>query len=146
MEVYFPADDGSFVSDKYERLARVVKEYDPWLELRYIPPAMRTRDDKKPYCVVDTRGGHAVLFASELDTPEQILARLFGADNAKGNVLDGLEAHNAAVEALRLREQMDEMEELAEQAYFMKQSPLHYVRFNGRMFDENRRVVGRARK
>lgn len=146
MEVYFPADDGTWISEKYERLAKVVQDYDPGLELRYIPPAVRTREDKKPYCVFDTRSGHAVLFASELDTPEQILAQLFGADNAKANVLDKIEAHNAAVEALETRQRIDQMEELAEQAYFMKQSPLHYLRFNGKMFDENRRVVGHARK
>lgn len=146
MEVFLPADDGSWVSEKYERLARVVQEYDPTLELRYIPPALRTRDDKKPYCVVDTRTNTAVLFASELDTPEQILARLFGSDNAKHNVLDRLEAEDAALKALQYREWMDKMEEAAEEAYSMKQSPLHYYQFNGKRFDENRRVIGRARK
>ena len=125
MDVFLPADDGTWVSEAYERLARVVKDYDSWLELRYIPPGRRTRDDKKPYCVVDTRDNSAVLYASELDTPEQILARLFGADNLKENVLDRIEAQENAVRLLQMKEWEDKMEEAAQEALAMKQSTYH---------------------
>ena len=141
MEVYFPADDGTWVSENYERLARVIQDYDPALELRYIPPAARTREDRNPYCVWDSRSGHAVLFASELDSPERILERLFTADSTRGNVLDRLEAHNAAIETLKHKKWLDELEEAAEEAYFMKQSHLHTVRMNGKKFDHNRREI-----
>jgi hypothetical protein len=105
-------DDGQWVNEHFHRLAEIVRDYDPYLELRWIPPGQRETDAEKknPYCIVDTRSGYIVMFASELDNPESILARLFSADNKHGSVLDRLDAENAAKEAFRLKEKMDEEE------------------------------------
>lgn len=138
---FIPTDDGRWVSEHYERLARVIQDYDPDLSLAWIPPDRRTREDKEPYAVIDTRTNTPVLYASELEQPEQILGRLFCADNKKGNVLDRIESQNAAVEAMNLKAWEDELEDMADKAFFMKQSPLHTLRFNGKKFDHNRRVI-----
>lgn len=105
-------ENGEWVSEHFQRLAEIVKDYDPYLELRWIPPGQRETDaDKKnPYCIIDTRSNYIVLFASERDTPESILARLFQSDNKHGSVLDRIDAENAAKEAFRLKEKMDEEE------------------------------------
>ncbi len=105
-------DDGQWVNEHFHRLAEIVKDYDPYLELRWIPPGQRETDAEKknPYCIIDTRSDYIVMFASELDTPESILARLFTADNKHGSVLDRLDAENAAKEAFQLKEKMDEEE------------------------------------
>lgn len=141
MAVFIPTDDGRWVNSDYERLARVIKDYDDSLELRWIPPDKRTREDKKPYIIVDTRTGTSVLHASELDTPEEILARLFTADNKNGDVLKKLEAHNASIEIMKQRRWLDEREEMADQAAFLISSPLNYMKFNGHKLDSDRRRV-----
>jgi len=129
MDVYIPTPDGQWVSEKFEQLAQTVQDYDHNLELRWIPPAHRTRDDKKPYVIWDNISNSPVLYASELDSPQDILANLFMADNVKGgNVLSRLDAHNAAAEALRLRAQLDEREAMKDKVAFLKGTPLHYIK------------------
>jgi hypothetical protein len=139
--VHIPTDDGQWVNADFERLARNIKEYDPALELRWIPPANRTREDKKPYVIVDTRNNTAVLHASELDTPPEILARLYLADSKNGSTLERIEAHNLAVKNLQMQEWLDVREEMRDQARFLMFTPLHYVRFNGKKLDDTRRPV-----
>ena len=112
MAINIVTENGEWVSEDFQRLAEIVKDYDEYLELRWIPPGQRETDaDKKnPYCIVDTRSNYIVMFASERDTPQSILARLWSADNGRGSVLDRVDAENAAAEAFRLKEQMDDIE------------------------------------
>ncbi len=110
--VYIPTDDGRWVNSDFERLARLVNEYDEHLEFRWIPPDKRTREDKKPYIIVDTRTEAAVLHASELDTPEDILTKLYLADDKFGNVLTRMEAHNLAVRIVENQKWLDEREDM----------------------------------
>lgn len=152
MDLYIPTDDGLWVSEKYERLAAVIKDYDPNLELRWIPSDKRTREDKEPYVVVymdPQRPGKTdvVFYASELDTPEDILTKLWLADDKRGNVQDRMEVRNNAAEALRLKKLDDEMAEATSQAEFMHRSPLNYLKWgkdeHGRpikMDDQRRRI------
>lgn len=139
--VFIPTDEGRWVNADFERLARNIKDYDSALELRWIPPDKRTREDKKPYCIVDTRTETVILHASELDTPAEILTRLYLADSDNGNVLDRIEAHNLAIQNLKLAEWLDEREEMMEQAKFLLFTPLHYVKFNGKKLNEHRKPV-----
>lgn len=139
--VFIPTDDGRWVNADFERLARNIQEYDPALELRWIPPENRTREDKKPYCIVDTRTGTVVLHAGELDTPPEILTRLYLADDNSGNVLDRIEAHNLAIKNLQMQEWNDQREEMRDQAKFLLYTPLHWVKFNGKKLDDTRRPV-----
>jgi hypothetical protein len=108
-----------WISAEFNRLAEIIEDYDSYLELRWIPPDKReTQLDKAQcYCIIDTRNNKIVLFANELDSPVDILARLWGMDSNKGNVLSRLDAHNAAVKAMRLKEELDKKEA---QLYFNK--------------------------
>jgi hypothetical protein len=112
MAINIVTESGEWVSEDFQRLAEIVKDYDPYLELRWIPPGQRETDaDKKnPYCIIDTRSNYIVMFASERDNPQTILARLWSADNGRGSVLDRVDAENAAAEAFRLKSQMDDEE------------------------------------
>lgn len=142
--VYIPTDDGQWVNADFERLARNIQDYDPNLELRWIPPDKRTREDGKPYIIVDMSdpsNEKVVLHASELDTPPEILTRLYLADDKNGSPLDRIEAHNLAIKNLQMQEWRDEREEMMEQARFLMFTPLHWVKFNGKKLDSNRRPV-----
>lgn len=127
--VHIPTETGRWVNEHFERLARVVQDYDPQFELRWIPPEARSdpEDRKKPYVIWDLYTNNPVLFASELDTPEDILARLFECDNKNGNVLERLEAHNNAVRALELKKQMDEAEERQDYIKFLIGTPKNKI-------------------
>lgn len=111
MDTFVPTPDGRWVSEKYERLASVINDYDPNLELRWIPPEHRTREDKKPYCIVhkNPQNGHEyiVFHASEQDSPEQILAKLWTNDTAKNDTMAYLDSLDAARQALEMKERMD---------------------------------------
>lgn len=113
-------EEGYFVSEKWMFLAEMLQDYNPGLELRWIPPDKRTEEDRdKPYMVVhkDRQGKeYIVLYASELDSPEEVMARIFNADMAKGDVLKRMEARNKARELFRLRaleERLAEEEDFA---------------------------------
>ena len=145
--VFTPAQDGRWVDDNYARLAEVVHDYDNYLQLRWIPPEHRTRNDKKPYVIVDTRTESPVLYASELDTPQEILTSLFMGDNKRGDVLARMEAMEAAQKALQYKEQMEQYEQAADEAKFLLQTPLNSIRFNGKILDGHElRVKGHIRE
>jgi len=139
--VFIPTDGGEWVSEHFERLARVLKDYDFYLELRWIPPANRTRDDKKPYVVIDIRSETPVLYASELDTPEEILARVFNADTTKSDIITRLDNMDRARRILALSAHKDKLEEAEDKAKFLLDSPLNTIKMDGKKFDHQRRVV-----
>jgi hypothetical protein len=45
-----------------------------------------------------------------------------------------------------MKEYMNKMEEAADQAEFFLKSPLNWVNFNGKKFDDQRRVVGTTKE
>jgi hypothetical protein len=152
MDIYIPTDGGQWVSEKYERLASIIKDYDENLEFGWIPPDKRTREDRKPYVVLyhdPKKPGKTdvVFYASELDTPEDILAKLWLADDKRGDVQSRMDARNAAVEALRLKKLDDDMAEARDKADFLHRSPLNFMKWgkdeHGRpikMDDQRRRI------
>lgn len=145
---FIPTDDGRWVSEHYERLARVVRDYDPQFYLAWIPPEHRTDPEsiKNCYAIVDEVTNDVVLYAGELDTPEQILARLFDSDNKQGNVLDRIEAHNAAIEAMKMKEKMDIAEEKKDYIAFLMATNKNFINMgNGRVVDDQLRPVRRGR-
>lgn len=142
MTQYVVTDDGQWVNGDFERLARMVQDYDQSLQLVWIPPAARTRDDKEPYAIQDTRDMKIVFFIKETDTPVEVIERLFTGDNKHGDVLKRLEAREDAARVWKMKQDEDSMQEAAELAFFIKQSPLHTIRLNGKKFDHNRRRIG----
>lgn len=121
----YNAESGTFVSSKLQRLAEIIQDYDPYLELRWIPNDKRNSSDTLPYCVVDTRLGSAaypIFYFGETTPPEEVLAKIFQGDNSKNDVLSKVDAHNAAVEAFQLKERLDEMEEMHDQFHFLATS------------------------
>lgn len=139
--VFIPTDTGEWVSEEYERLARIIQDYDSCLELRWIPPANRTRNDKEPYVVVDTRTNHAVLYASELDTPTDILVRLVDSDNSRGNVIDRLEVRELVIKLQEQKKFQDRLAEAHDKANFLFNTPLHTAKLDGVKYDDSRRRI-----
>lgn len=114
-------EEGRFVSEKWMFLAEMIRDYNPTLELRWIPPEKRSSEDRdKPYMVAhtDKQGqSYIVLLASELDQPEEIMTRIINSDMKHGNVMDRMEVRNNVNRLFELRKKE---EELAEQEDFAR--------------------------
>ena len=103
--------DAGALPAKYERIAEIINDYDPNLELRWIPPADRTVLDREPFAIWNTQFDYLVGTFREDEMDHRIIAHLFSINNANGSVLDRLEREEAARQALALKEQMDQQEE-----------------------------------
>lgn len=142
--MFVPSTEGRWVNEHYERLARVVSDYDPVLELRWIPPESRTTDSDraKPYVVWDTFSNQPCLYASELETPESILARLFMGDHTKHDVLAMLDAQEKARKALKMKEEMDQAEERREYIAWLAATKKNFIKLpGGRKVDDQLRPL-----
>jgi hypothetical protein len=147
---FIPTDSGYWVSEQHERLARIVQDYDPQFELFWIPPEYRETPEERKNCyaiVEHTPLGDVVAFhASELDTPESILERLFMSDNKHGNVLERIDAHNAAIQAMQMKEELDRREERLDKAAWLIGTDKNFINMgNGKVVDDQLRVVRKGR-
>lgn len=130
-DVYVPTEGGYFVSEKHARIAEIIHDYDPTLELAWVPPERREPGDK-PFAVVHSpmdSAPYVVCYADDCD--ERLLARVFSMDSAKHDIWSEMEAQNQAVEALKLKKQMEEMEESHEIAASILRSPKSVYKHNG---------------
>lgn len=123
--------DNYWVDENHERIARIIKDYDPELELAFIPPANREPGDV-PFAVIHRPAGQpAYIVGTYWHCDGRILEDLFMADNKQGDVLDRMDAHNAAVEAIRLKELADKEAETADLAWHILRSPLNTYKHDG---------------
>ncbi len=146
--MYVVTDDGQWVNEHFHRLAEIIQDYDPALELQWIPPGQRDTDEEKktPYRIIDTRSNYIVCFASERDSAEDILARLWGADNKQGSVLDRMEAKNAAIEAFKLKERMDEEEMKKDFTAFLIGTKKNYIKATNPVTGEKLKLDDQLRR
>lgn len=142
------SDVDVWVSAEFQRLAEIVNDYDQYLFLEEIPNHVReTINDKKmAFRIVDDRNKKVVLYADSLSNPTDILTRLWSMDSARGNVLSRLDARNAAVEALKLKEELEKREAAIDfSAFILKNTKSSWVH-EGRKRDDEFRDLGPVRK
>jgi hypothetical protein len=147
LDTYIPYGD-HFISQKFQMLAEIIRDFDPHLELRWIPPDRRDQpgDSARAYAIVDTTTQYVAIYASETEQPEAILERLFLNDTSKHDVLARLDAHDRAQKVFKLKKQMDETEEAHDIAGFLMKSPLNRVKIHNKagelitLDDQRRRV------
>lgn len=125
-------DSGRALPEKAVRLAEIIHDFNPDLEVRWIPPENVTKFDTKPFAIWHNYpkhpdGGYYVMHLSEDELDHRVLARLFKAQNAS---LDEIDAQNAAIQLMNLKKRMDEEEELQAFQKFVIQSN-KTIRHNG---------------
>lgn len=119
------SEDGYFRSEKMLRLAEILEDFSPELELRWIPPDKRNDVDKsKPYCIVHipsnrAKPSYVVMYVTELDDPVDVLARLWYGDTRRDDVLRKVEAREAAEKAFQMKKHMEETQEKADLFHFL---------------------------
>lgn len=133
-----------WISAEFQRLAEVVNDYDENLFLEMVPLDKQhlLTDKSKVFRIVDDRTKSIVLYADSLSRPDEILARLWSMDSKHGNVLQRLDAQNAAVEALNLKKQMDEREAVMDFVQFVGKNTKSRWVHEGHARDDEFRDLG----
>lgn len=125
--------DTGALSVKHERIAEIIRDLDPNLELCYIPNEARSVFDKHPFGVRH-KNGYMVMTMPEDEVDERVIAKLIARNTATTNVLGELEAREAALRLVMLKEQMEIQEEKREFAHSVLRSPKSTYRHNGMVF------------
>lgn len=130
-----PHEDGSFISAKVSRIVELIRENDPGVDVRWIPPNQRAADDPA-FALVgkDVNGREYVIFyvQSEAEFDGRVVERLIQLDQAKrGNPLSEMEARNAAVKAIQQKLHQEQLEEAKELAYSILKSKKHTYKHDG---------------
>lgn len=128
-------DDGTFVSERVQNVVEAIREYDPNIEVQYIPPRLREDGDsafrlthnepgREPYTIFYVKD------ESEFDV--RVLKRLIMNDQAKGNTttLSEIEAFEEAKKRLVKQAFRDSIEEANDIAAHVLRSPLNKYRID----------------
>jgi hypothetical protein len=142
---YYLPEGGHFVSEKQRRINEILRDYNPTLELQWIPPSDRS-DHDVAFRVVHRPPGrppYVVLTASECN--EALLARVFEADQQTAarrhggnkNLLSFIDNYNAALQLSRAKEAEERRaEDHAIAAAAIRNNKSHFRhRVNGRVVD-----------
>ena len=125
--VIFDPTSGRALSAEATRIAQVIHDYDPDLELAWIPPENRELNEQYPYAVIhrpQDAPAYIVMRIRETELDHRIIARLWGSDSKNGNVLDKIETEEAAMRALELLKKEEEIAEAKEKAAWMVKAPV----------------------
>jgi hypothetical protein len=133
-----PLEDGSFVSAKVARIAEIIHDMDPNLEVQWVPRDRREPDDDAFRIIERTRdGGRVVAFSvkSEAEFDERVIERIYLGDTHKHDVWSRTEAHNEAVKLVEAKKAREAKEAAREFAQAVFNSPLNTYVHNGIRFD-----------
>lgn len=133
-----------WVCAEFERLAQVICDFDPYLQLEMVPVAEwgSLIDKSKVFRIVDDRTNKVVLYADSLANPVSILERLWSMDSTKGSVVNRLDAHNAAVQALKMQEYLETREEMQDFSTFVFKNEKSRWKHKGVIRDAEFRDLG----
>ncbi len=137
-----------WISAEFQNLAEVLSDYDSNLALEMVPWAMWDEliDKSKVFRVVDTKRNNVVMYFDSLCSPQDILARIWEMDQGKHNVVARMDLRNAAIEALRMREHLDEIEAQKDLSLFIAKNEKSRWKHGGRVRDEHFRDLGPVKK
>lgn len=126
------------LSAKHERIAEIIQDLDPTLELVYIPAEVRSVFDKHPFGVRhsprDGRPPYLAMTMPEDEVDERVIAKLIKRDTHRGSVIDELEAHENAMRLVQYKQKLEDMEEKREFAHSVLKSKKHTYRHNGQIY------------
>jgi hypothetical protein len=133
-----------WVSAEFQNLAELINQYDQHLWLEWIPPEHQKDllDKSKVFRIVDDRTNTIVMYADSLSNPQDILAQLWSKDCSKNDVVAQMDARNAAMEALRNKQIIDEREARKDFAAFVFKNTKSRWVHEGRVKDDEFRDLG----
>jgi len=127
--------DGQFVNAKVERVVLAIKDYEPELEVKWVPPQARS-EGEAAFAIIHNAPGNKpyILFyvQNEEDFDERVLARIIYNDQRKTGQqqYSEVEAAEAAIKAVQHQEYLDMMEEAHDIAAHVLRTPLNTYKVN----------------
>ena len=134
--------DGQLVSEKIHRIIQAIKDYEPELDVAWIPPGAR-REGQAAFAIIHRPVGKAeyVLFyvQNEDEFDERVLYKIIYCDGRNGQVtLSELEAFEAGQKLLKRQAYLDALEEAHDMARFVLKTPLHRINMgNGLIINDH---------
>jgi len=122
------------------RIAEIINDYNPHLELVWIPPAARKElDEEFPFAVrynhtpgvFDPQSSYIVIQLKEHEVDHRAIERIFLADNTKNDVLARIETEENVRRLIEYKKQMEEAEERQEFMTSVFRSPKSVYRHDG---------------
>lgn len=134
----FDTEAGRLISQDHQRIAEIINDYDHTLFLVWIPPEDRDTEDSKDFpfavsCMPENAAPYILFRLRETEVDHRVIARIFEMDNVKNTApaVARIENEIKAKEAVKLREQFDEMMERHELSASILASPLNTYKHNG---------------
>lgn len=139
MRSIYDPDSGHFVSERHQYVASIVRDYNPELVVRWIPPEQRETAEEKtyPFAIFHEPPGrppYVVMLVKESEMDQRVLERLFLADQKHTNVGARIAAANAAAKMVQEYERAAEREALRDFHTTLLKSPLHTFKHNGKVY------------
>ena len=126
--------DGSFISAKIDRVVEAITEYDPRIDVQWIPPKMREPGDSAFRLVYNNDNGtQYIMFMvkSEEEFDSRVLQRIYASDGRLGAPkYSDVEAAELAAKEVERRRNADSMAEAADMAYHVFRSRKHRYKIN----------------
>ena len=143
---FYSSEHGEFLSSNASRLQEILQDYNPYIELVFIPTALRDGQEA-PFALRDTSPWHAPyiirhMSAAEVERPGEILAWLFKSDLSKHSALDILtkdRLEREAEELVKRKRDHDvalERQELAAALVTGGRDKKNVYRHNGKVFTD----------
>lgn len=138
-----PHEDGSFVSARIDRVIEAIKDYEPRIEVQWIPPAAREEGDNAfRLLYTEDNGLQYVMFfvATEEEFDERVLQRIWAADQRKQGkkYYTELELQDMARANLKKRKFEDAMAEANDIAYHVFRSHKNTYKVNDNLIIKDR--------
>ena len=126
--------DGQLVSAKVQRIVQAIKDYEPELEVKWVPPAART-EGQAAYAICHNPVGRPsyVLFyvKNDEDFDERVLAKIIANDQRNGQqTYTDFEAWEQSKKLLEKQAFLDKMEEAKDIAAFVAKTHLNTIRID----------------
>ena len=147
--IYFPTNDGNWISEKQRRINEILQDFDPNLQLQWIPPGRRNEKDEPFRVVCFPRNGHPYLVCTAMEADERLLANVFNAKqaNKSGNLLSWLDNYNRAKEIYNAKinhERRQEAREMAASIARSDKSSYKLYNHRGELIDIHRPANSRS--
>src|SRR5690349_11077360 len=126
--------DGRLVSARIERIVLAIKDYEPELEVTWIPPQKRS-EGEAAFAIIHNAPGNApyILFyiQTEEEFDERVLYRIIANDQRNGeHTYSELEAAEMTQKLVQEQEWLDRMEEANDIAAHILRTPLNTYKVN----------------
>ncbi len=136
MDILVPTEDGYWVNENHARISELIREYNPDMELVWIPPDRRF-DDAIPYAVRHNPPNampYIVFHIKEDELDHRVLGRLYAGDTTKHDVLARIEADDQARLNLQAKIKREKAEERQDFIKSVVGSNKHTFRHNGKIY------------